>query len=386
MTVVFRKTFDELELRDLIDAGFEEVKLYYANSPDQEFTDSSATVSHTLEELLDTDATPYTMTFTYTGGNYSQWFKFIPEGVGVTWAASLSSPFHGGGGISLLSMRQKLGKETKNMIPETTTSSGSFTTAVCTSPKIKIYKDDYFGGTPNTRGWYFYRLDTQEWDEISNFVQSTGTFTFKSGFGTSVDSGTQFELWRQWNPDEVRDAINWALVESYPSLNKPIIDYSFITEETKFQMYIPNDILTIAKIEIESEENNTSTDSRERGHPWDLVPYEELTDSLQRIAEFKVELPAERRVRVVGTGLLSRMFSDSDFTEIREPQVDMVIYLAVSYLFFILANNAPHTDVNRWREQYTFYKGLYDNRVKSIPVKRVAKKTFGHDSIWKGFE
>jgi hypothetical protein len=131
MAVVFKKTFDELELRDLIAAGYTSMKLYYANSPDQQFVDSAAIVNYTLQQLLDTNTTPYIMTFTYPFGNYSQWFKFIPFGVGVTWENSLSSAFHGGGGVNLLTLRQRLGNETETMIKGTTTANGTPTTAIC---------------------------------------------------------------------------------------------------------------------------------------------------------------------------------------------------------------------------------------------------------------
>lgn len=387
MGVTFTRTFDELELQNLIDLGFTTVKLYVSNGPEGPYTDTSATVNpSTLAALEATNNPPYNMTFVYAAGNYSQWFKFIPEGPGVSWDSSLSAPFHGGGGINLLTIRQRIGKTSKNMITGTTTSAGNVggTTAICTSAKIKRFANDYFGGTPNTQGWFFLNLSTQVWDEISDWDASTGTFTFKTGLGAQVGSGVNFELWRMWTPDEVRDAINWAIVDSYPALNKPIIDYGFITEENKFQMYVPNDMLTIYKVEKETDNFPESMDFATRGHPWEPIPFIEIFDSLTRILEFKRSMDGDQRIRVTGSGILSRMFSDTDFTEVREPQVELIVFKAISYLFFLMANEATSTDVDRWRDQYQFYKNQYDTRVKEVPVRRPAKSMFAQETIWKG--
>lgn len=385
MAIQLSVPVDEFQLNNWVSDGYTHLRLYYSNTPEGPYSYSSIVGSPSTFADAITAGTPYIFTFSYPSGNAGQWFKVVASTAGGTLSSlSDSQAFHGGGGTTLQAIREKIGRLTGTMHLGTTTSSGSGggSTAICTSSNFVRFRDDYFGGTSGVDGWYFYWVENANWTVISDWVQSTGTFTFSPVFSAQVTSGSTFEVMTRWTPDEYRDAINWAIANVYPLLSKPIIDTNTLTEQDIFVYPVPSSIRILNGVEIESDTNQDSTDSRTYGQPWRKIAFENIDDGLLRNIEFKRELIAGRRLRFTGTTMLSLLYNDSDYTEVLDPQVDLIVYLAAHRLYYMLCNLDASSDIDRYKAQGDYYLSLYTDNKQRHGSRRRPKTIWSHDARW----
>lgn len=387
MGITITHDLDEIQITQLIDDGYTTLKLYKSDTPDGNFTDSGVTPSPSTLAAAVTAEEPFTFTFSYSGGNPSQWFKIVAYDGVVTSSLLDSEAFSGGGGTTLTTMRQRLGRLMNVMLISTTTSAGNGggTTAIANRALFARYRDDYFGGVTDSEGWYFHNVDTSEWTLISDWVQSTRTFTLSPALSAQVGSGANIEVMARWTPDDYRSAINWAIVNTFPTLCKIVTDTSILTEEDIFSYQVPNNIKVINKVEIETDINMDSTDGRTRGMPWREIPFTEIDEGLTRKLEFKRELDDGRRLRVTGTAMLSQLYNDDDYTEAIDPQVDLILYLAAHRLYAELANNSPSTDIDRYRDQANYYMAIYNENKGRRATRKRTKRFWSHDQIWNNY-
>jgi len=391
MGITINFPVDELQLDDLIADGWTTLKLYYSNSPEGPYTDSGTSPNQDLA-TANTAGPPHLFTFGFSGGNAAQWFKVVAYNGSTTSSLNDAQAFHGGGGTTLQAIRQKMGKLMKLMHVGTTdsTGAGDGSTAICTTSTFRRFRDNYFGGGTGVDGWFFNNLSTSEWTVINGWTQSTGLFNFSPSLSAQVGSGVNFEVMARWTPDEYRDAINWAIEECYPTLSKPVVDTSLSTIEDAnsnfiFQYTIPFNIRILNKVEIEDTNNSDNTDSRIHGMPWRQISYGEIDDGLTRSIEFKQKLDVDRRLRFTGTSFLSQLYNDSDYVEIVGAQVNLLVYRATERLYSAQSNIDPSSDVDRWRDQASYYLALYNENKGKRATRRKSKKMWQHDAQWNTY-
>ena len=386
MSVTIKFPMDELQLDDLIANSWTTLKLYYSNTPEGPYVDTTVSPDMTLSEA-NTIGAPHLFTFSCLNQNPAQWFKVVAyNGITVSPLTD-SQPFHGGGGTTLQAIRQKVGLFTSTMKIGTTTSTGASngSTAINTEAKFKRFRDNYFGGVTGVDGWFFNNLSTNQWTVCSGWTQSSGTFTLAPALSAQVGSGVNFEVMARWTPDEYRTAINWAITYAYPYLSKTVIDISTRTEEDIFEYTIPYNIRILNKVEIEDTTFSSSTDSRTRSHPWRQISFSPLEDGTDRKIEFKVELASDRRLRFTGTTLLSLLYNDSDYVELFDPQIDLLVYLTAYRLYSSLENTDPSSDINRFDSLAQKYLQMWEVNKTKKSVRRKAKKIWQHDALWSNY-
>ena len=385
MSVTLSHNIDEIQLQNLIDAGYEELRLYYSNGPEGPWVLATITASPSTLALLLAADLPYTTTIIFSDGNAAMWFKVVPYGSGPGYGSlSDSDSFHGDGGTTLAYLRKRLGRQTKDLISGTTTAGGSTTTAICTSFNFTRFIDDHFVN------WYFHNLSNGDVSLITGFVKSTGTFTFSPAI-TSVDSSVSFEVTRMWTPEEYREAINWGIVNLYPILSKTYVDTSIRTQltdsgdntyELQFKYDVPSSIRRVSNVEIETD--STIITYNERGHPWRPVPFEPYYINLERGFEIKVSLPDDRRLRVTGEGLHDLLYEDTDYVDLVDPEINLLIYLAASNLYALLPVEAASSDIDRYERMSKYYLGLYGEFRDKHKVARPHRKFWSPQNKWRG--
>ena len=384
MAVIITHNIEELELDALIAQGYTTIKLYYASTPDGVYADSGATPDPATLAESNTDGPPHEFTFEWASGSPAYWYKVLAFDGASLSDINDSQAFHGGGGTTLKTLRQRLGKMTKTMFVGQTTSAGNVdgTTLICSHARFSRFPDDYFGGFSGADGWSVYIPSTGSWSQITDWVQSTSTFTVSPALSAQIGSGTEFEVSFRFTPEDYKDAINWAIVDCFPILYKPIIDLSIYTEDDLYQYQVPQNIRIVNKVEMESTSNSDSTDSRTKGMPWQEIPFEIIDDGLIRTFEFKNELAEDRRLRIHGTSILTQLYNESDYVEAIDPQIDLILYRAAHKLYADLANTAPSTDVNRYKEQATYYQSLFVENKTKRSRRRRSQRIWGHDARW----
>jgi hypothetical protein len=98
----------------------------------------------------------------------------------------------------------------RNRISSTTTAAGATdkTTAIDTS--LSNYPDDYF------KGWTFYVSGQTMGKVVERFNAPDGVFTFYNAFTSQISSSVAYTL-HKFNMDDVKTAINQALIDVYPA-------------------------------------------------------------------------------------------------------------------------------------------------------------------------
>lgn len=337
---------DEIKLAELIADGWTHLTLWYANTPDGSYSNASATVSPATLALMSSTET-YTATLTYTGGNPAQTFKVLAYDGSNYSALSDAAPFHGGGGTTLAVIRQRLGKEIRDMRVGTLTTSTTTTSAIFTAGDVARFPDDHFNNH------FFHNTTRATWTTVTDWVQSTKTATVPAITGQA--SGDTVEITGRFTPDELRDAINWAIQFAYPVLSRTIVNTGLRTAQDTYQFDVPHDIKSVSSLEIESSFSPESTDMATRGHPWRDVPYRILRDGLRQKIELERTELSDMRLRLIGTGPLSQLYNDSDYVEEVGPQVDLIVYYAAYHLYSGLTNEAASTDIDRYKNLADHY-------------------------------
>jgi hypothetical protein len=205
---------------------------------------------------------------------------------------------------------------------------------------------------------------------------------------TSVTSGTAFELFKRWTPEEYREAINWAIVNAYPYVNRQIVYTGTYTAEDTFRYQVPADIKMVTKVEFESNNNLDSTDPNKRGQPWRRVAFEQIRDGLLLYLEFKTDPFKKtgneaRRIRIHGDGPVSQVFDYTDFTEVVEPQTDLIVYLAAHRLYTMLVGDQARSDNDRYEAMAKYYLNIYENMKGQHSSGRRAQNFFQLDSLFR---
>lgn len=368
MSVTVTAPIDPLLLTQMIADGYTTLTLWYSNTPDGVYADSASTPSPTTLALMSSTEV-YSATFTYSSGNSAQWFKLRPYN-GSTYAdLSESAPFHGGGGTTLATLRQKLGAEIRDIRLGTLTTSTSTTSAITGSPELFRFPANYFVNK------ILNNTTRSAWATITAHTKGASTSTLTNSPAiTSQATGDSVEITGRFTPAEYRDAINWGIQASWPILVKNIVNTSILTVNQQYQYDVPQDIKNVHNVEVESQLNQTSTDQGVRGFPWTDVPFKLIPDGLRKKLEFERWFVPDLRFRITGTGPLSQLYNDSDFVEVIEPQTNLILYYAAFRLYSSYANDAASSDVERYTTLATHYMGLADKLKESFFTARPAKR------------
>lgn len=324
-----------------------------------------------------TDAASYLYTFTWTSGNPAQWFKVVAWNGTTNSSLDDASEFHGGGGTTMATIRQRLITEIRDgwTLPAT---GASTTSATFTSPRMTRFTNpNYF------TNWFVHDVTNSQWTQASasSLAGGTWTLTLSPALGTAVANGDTCEVTRRFTPDELQEAINWAVVEAYPSASRLMINTANMTSQQIYQYAVPNDMKSVLSVEIESAANAGSTVMATRGHPYTQVPFMILRDGVRQTIEIKRQYSANRRLRIVGLGLASPMVSDNDYCELIDPQLNILVYLAAARLFDTYMADAASTDIARYEQLAQSFHQKADIAKREHASARKAKRMWAYEQM-----
>lgn len=373
---------DELELAQHIDDGWTTLTLWSSDLIEGPYSVTSASFDPATLAAAQA-AGIFVFTIEDSASNPGQWFK-VRAYDGANYSdISLAKPFHGGGGTTFTALRRIIGRLTGDMDVFECTESGSTTTAI--SNKLAALRE------PN--GFFASRMAYNPANGESAFVsastRTTGasakvTLTLEPSV-TSTTSSTVLELTKRWSREDYRNAINWAVQACYPTLHRAIVNTGLRTGDDLHQLFIPQDIRRVQKIEVESNSNTSSSDGASRGHPFREEPFQVIRDDLVQFAEFKIpptSTPGERRVRIRGLGTLSPVYNDSDYTEAIQPEVDLLAAMAGARLWGTLAGEAASSDREFYMNMSKELLAMYGELRKGLARSRPPQKIWSQGARW----
>lgn len=370
MSITINFPIDETELETRMDDGWTHVELFYANTPDVAYATTN------VREALVADTYEYDLV--WASGNGSQFFKVVYYNGSTNSELREARPFHGGSGVNLATIRQRVGKKLRDMVIAVTTSAGNTTTANINNVEVTRFADDHFNN------WFINNTSDLSWSQVSDFVQSGGAFTVSpamSGNGNAEN----IELTRRWTPTEYREAINTAILQVYPHLHAKILNTSLRTQaatagENTMRYQYPGDILSLKKVEIEADPDVYT--ENERGYPWREVAFVPVQDGNTRYFELRRPLPSDRRLRLWGEAPLQLLYADTDWVEVGFPEVDLITFMACHNLFASLPNDAASSDIARYEQQAKYYLGMFGAYKENFGQGRMPQRVWNHDSQW----
>ncbi|MDE2103975.1 MAG: hypothetical protein KGL39_42455 [Patescibacteria group bacterium] len=361
--------------------GWTALELFYSNTQGGSYatTGQRATLGTYTTANSETvyQASNFLYTFTWASGNPAQWFKVVAWNGSQNSSLDDASEFHGGGGTTLATIRQRLLTEIRDGWTVTATGA-STTSATITSPRVvRFASSNYFNN------WFFHDVTQGAWTQVSASSVSSGTLTLtlSPALGSAVASGDNCELSRRFTPDELNDAINWAAVEAYPAISRVIINTANMTSQQIYQYGVPNDMKSILSVEIESAANAGSTVMATRGHPYTQVPYKILKEGPRQTIEIKRQYSANRRLRMIGLGLVSPMAADADYCEVIDPQINVLIYYAAARLFDSYQADAASTDIARYAQLAQQYHAKADKARTEHGSGRMPKRMWAYEQM-----
>ncbi len=331
----------------------------------------------TLGSDTSSAAADYLYQFVWTSGNPAQWFKVVAWNGSNNSSLDDASEFHGGGGTTLATIRERLITETRDGWTVTATGA-STTSATFTSPRVTRFSTaSYFNN------WFMNDVTNSKWSQVSASSLSAGTLTLtlSPALGTAVASGDTCELTRRFTPDELNEAINWSVTEAYPTISREIINTANMTNQQIYQYAVPNDMKSVLSIEIESAANAGSTVMATRGHPYTQVPFTILREGPRLTIELKRQYSANRRLRIKGIGLASPMASDADYCEVVDPQINVLVYLAAARLFDTYIADSASTDIARYEQIAQSYHQKADKAKAEHASGRSAKRMWSPEQV-----
>ena len=139
-------------------------------------------------------------------------------------------------------LRQAIGRNLGKMVTGTTSGSGSTTTALDST---------LFGGDDEYIGNYI-RITSGTYDgttrRITDYTASTGTMTFAAVGGTVAGSVT-YELWSDgFNPDNIDEYINQAIMKINGRVYDPVEDLSLRADKINSRFEIPSTLSMIQDV------------------------------------------------------------------------------------------------------------------------------------------
>lgn len=369
MAITWDYSIDELRLASVMDDGWTHVELFTCPSPEGEY----ATTGVRAELVVGT----YEYELAYSSGSEAAYYK-IAFWNGVSNSSLLGVPvLHGEGGTTLARMRQRLGLLLGDMDISTTTGNGAVdgSTAISDRALFTRRRDDFF------KNRFFHRTSggDQEWTQITGWDQSDAKFTLAPAVSTQIASGASFEVTARWTPEEYRDAINWGIRAAYPVLQREIVYDGLRTVDQRLEYKLPNHIRSVSNVMVARDANSDSTDPTIAGLPFTDVPFKPLTSGLGTYITLHRAEEGGKRMRVLGMGPLLSLYADTDYVEIVDPQVDLVLYLAAFDLYTHLTGTAAASDRDLYREQAKLYMGMFQNYKSQFSPGRRGKQMWQHE-------
>jgi hypothetical protein len=231
---------------------------------------------------------------------------------------------------SLATIRQRLGRLMEGEDAILGTPGSALTTSTFASDDLQVYPDDYFN---DWHGRFYSGTHKDTNFTVTDFAklnvdENKGTVTFAPALSAAADATDLFELYQNYTPPEMIDAINESIEIVASGILQDKIDESIITAARTFEYLIPSGLLYIAQIYQESGTAGrySASDNLIDTRHWSIL--RQATPQLWFDNNY-VNLTTGRRLRLVGQAIQSQLTIDTDICNINRA---LIIYQSKALL------------------------------------------------------
>lgn len=138
--------------------------------------------------------------------------------------------------------RRRLGRLLNVLTESTTTDTGDTETVICED------LSDYFPSDDTMSGAAIYDVDGEEWRVVDTWTAATGTAGMLRAFTNSMSSGRDIEVYEQFTPRDLDNALRMAMDEAYSYIVIKIIDESNEVEADVYEYPIPDNFREFSRM------------------------------------------------------------------------------------------------------------------------------------------
>lgn len=139
--------------------------------------------------------------------------------------------------------RRRVGRLLHTYHTGTTTAGTASTTVGFVLPWV-----DIFPGDDVIVGQFVYDTAAFESRRVSAWNSTTGRYTVSRAFTNSQDSGRTIEIFEQFSPQDIDDALQQALDEVYPYIVSRVVDTSLTVIAEQYEYTVPTTIRDLERL------------------------------------------------------------------------------------------------------------------------------------------
>ena len=223
------------------------------------------------------------------------------------------------------SLRQNIARLMGEAI--TGTPSGGFAVNSFQCSTLAVYEDDYFND------WYgrFYSGTHKDTDfVVTDFVKANGVITFSPSLGAAVDATDLFEIYPDFKPQEINDAINLAISMIEEEALQDKVDATLVVVASTYEYTIPTGFVYVDQIfqeQATADRYSPSNDAIDFRH-WRI-----LHGATPKIwfDDNYISLTTGRNLRLVGQAVQAQLSLDADTCAILK---SFIVYQTKANLHF----------------------------------------------------
>lgn len=130
--------------------------------------------------------------------------------------------------------RRRLGRLLTILTEATTTADGDTSTIICDDLADFFTSDDTLDGSA------IYDVDAEEWRVVDSWIAATATATMLRAFSNSMVAGRDIEVYEQFTPRDLDNALKMALDEAYSYIVIKLVDESNVVEADTYEYPVPD--------------------------------------------------------------------------------------------------------------------------------------------------
>lgn len=143
---------------------------------------------------------------------------------------------------SKAAFRRRLGRLLNILTPATTSDDGSTSSFIAQSLVNVFTNDDTMNGAA------VYDVDGEEWRVVEDWIVSSATGTVTWAYSNSMTEGRDIEVYEQFTPQNLDDALRMALDEAYQYITVSLVDESIEVEAQTYEYVLPESIRDFSRI------------------------------------------------------------------------------------------------------------------------------------------
>lgn len=249
--------------------------------------------------------------------------------------------------------RRRLGRLLAVLRTATTSGTGD------TDTFIAISLTDHFPSDNSLNGASVYDVTGSEWRRVSSWLASTGTGDVNRAFTASQASGRSIEVYEQFTPDDLDDALRIALDEAYPYVATRVVDTSLTVTASQHEYTVPATIRDLermygGRVQWQVRESVATFPYADFEH-WDV----RTSGETQTLILPSIEGRIGRTIRLIGWGIPSFPSTDATSIALESDVLQLLAYKAAA-VAWRTGMRTPGRDAEFAQGMIEFYEKKFD--------------------------